>query len=51
LLLLDLPLRSETASNVREPIAAGLPWEDEVPPAVAAYIHAHRLYGVVDRGD
>jgi len=51
LLLLDLPLRPETASNVRERIAAGLRWEDEVPPAVAAYIHAQRLYGVADRGD
>lgn len=51
LLPLDLPLRFETASNVRERIAAGLPWEDEVPPAVAAYIHAQRLYGVADRGD
>jgi len=51
LFLLDLPLRFEAASNVRERIAGRLPWEDEVPPAVAAYIHAQRLYGVADRGD
>ena len=51
LFLLDLPMRFEAASNVRERIAAGLPWEDEVPPAVAAYIHAQGLYGPPGRGD
>jgi nicotinate-nucleotide adenylyltransferase len=50
LFLLDLPMRFEAASNVRERIAAGSPWEDEVPPAVAAYIHAQRLYGPDGRG-
>ncbi|HTA65670.1 MAG TPA: nicotinate-nucleotide adenylyltransferase [Xanthomonadaceae bacterium] len=37
-------LRREAASGVRGRIAARLPWEDEVPPAVAAYIRAHGLY-------
>jgi len=50
LFLLDLPLRFEAARNVRERIAAGSPWEDEVPPAVAAYIQAQRLYGLAGRG-
>ena len=44
LLRLDLPLRHEAASNLRQRIATGLPWENEVPPAVAAYIRANRLY-------
>jgi nicotinate-nucleotide adenylyltransferase len=44
LLRLKLPPRHEAASNLRERIAAGLPWENEVPPAVAAYIRANRLY-------
>jgi nicotinate-nucleotide adenylyltransferase len=51
LLLLDLPLRFEAARNVRERIAAGSPWEDEVPPAVAAYIHDQRLYELAGSGD
>ena len=50
LLLLDLPLRFEAANKVRARIAAGSPWEDEVPPAVAAYIHAQRLYGATGSG-
>jgi len=49
LLLLDLPLRFEAASKLRARIAKGLSWEDEVPPAVAAYIHAQRLYGAAGR--
>ena len=41
---LDLPPRHEAASSVRERIAAGLPWQDDVPTVVAEYIRAHRLY-------
>lgn len=44
LLELDLPPRREAASGVRARIAAGQRWEDETPPAVAAYIRAHGLY-------
>ncbi len=36
--------RTEAASGVRQRIAEGLAWENEVPPAVAAYIRAHGLY-------
>jgi len=42
---LDLPPRPETASRLRESIASGRRWEDQTPPAVAAYIRAHGLYG------
>lgn len=42
---LDLPLRDEAARAVRGAIAAGGQWHDDVPPAVAAYIRLHRLYG------
>lgn len=41
---LELPLRAEAASDLRGRIAAGQDWEAQVPPAVAAYIRAHRLY-------
>lgn len=41
---LDMPPQFEAASSVRERIAAGEPWQDDVPTAVAAYIRAHRLY-------
>lgn len=41
---LELPLQHEAASSVRERIAMDQPWQDDVPPAVAAYIRAHRLY-------
>jgi nicotinate-nucleotide adenylyltransferase len=51
LLRLNLPPRFEAASNLRERIAAGLPWENEVPPEVAAYIRAHRLYAPSAGGD
>jgi len=44
LLRLDLPTRREAASSVRERIAAGLPWQEDVPPPVVAYIRAHGLY-------
>jgi len=50
LLLLDLPLRFEAASKLRARIASGAAWEDETPPAVAAYIHAHGLYEGARRG-
>ena len=51
LLRLDLPPRFEAASNLRERIASGLPWENEVPPEVAAYIRANRLYAPAARID
>lgn len=38
------PLRSESASQVREAIAAGMPWTDRVPAAVARYIDQQGLY-------
>lgn len=38
------PLRSESASQVRQAIAAGVPWTDMVPAAVAQYISQHGLY-------
>lgn len=41
---LDMPPQHEAASSVRERIAAGEPWQDDVQPAVANYIRAHRLY-------
>ena len=41
---LDLPPQHEAASSVRERIAAGEEWQDDVPSAVAAYIRAQRLY-------
>jgi nicotinate-nucleotide adenylyltransferase len=44
LLPLDLPPRQEAASELRHRIAAGGHWEDDTPPAVAAYIRIHRLY-------
>lgn len=44
LLRLDGAPRFETASTLRQRIAAGLQWENEVPPAVVAYIRANGLY-------
>lgn len=44
LLELDLPLRPESASQVRRSIAAGQPWREMVPPVVADYIALHGLY-------
>ena len=41
---LNLPPQHEAASSVRERVAAGEEWQDDVPPAVAAYIRTHRLY-------
>ncbi len=40
------PLQAESASQVRERIAAGQPWQALVPPAVAGYIQRHGLYGL-----
>lgn len=44
---LNQPLHAESASQVRSLIAAGKPWRDYVPPAVAGYIERHGLYGVI----
>lgn len=44
LLRLHQPLQAESASDVRQRIAAGMPWQGAVPPAVAAYIADERLY-------
>ena len=43
-LVLDQPLFHESASDIRRRIAAGEPWQDQVPPAVAGHILAHGLY-------
>jgi nicotinate-nucleotide adenylyltransferase len=50
-LRLRQPLHAESATAIRDRIAAGLPWEDEVRPAVAGYIRRHRLYLNGGRGD
>lgn len=48
LALLPLPeLRPESSTELRRRIAAGEPWRDRVPPAVAAYIDRHRLYSTI----
>ncbi|MGJ7903706.1 nicotinate-nucleotide adenylyltransferase [Lysobacter sp. 1R34A] len=44
---LNQPLHAESASRVRSLIAAGKPWRDYVPAAVAGYIERHGLYGVI----
>lgn len=41
---LQLPLRPESATAIRQHIADGLPWREAVPPAVADYILRQRLY-------
>lgn len=43
-LRLQQPLHQASASDIRRRIAAGLPWRDCVPPAVAGYIRQHELY-------
>jgi len=43
-LRLHQPLHGESATAIRAHIAAGEPWRDDVPPAVADYIQRHRLY-------
>lgn len=46
------PLRPESASDIRRRIRAGEPWQDQVAPAVAAYIARNGLYagGIVTSG-
>lgn len=44
--VLELPrLRPESSTEVRRRIASGGDWEALLPPAVAGFIRAHRLYG------
>lgn len=43
-LRLNQPLHAESASEVRQRIAAGQPWQDLVPAPVAVYIERHGLY-------
>ena len=43
-LRLNQPLHAESASQVRQRIAAGQPWQDLVPAPVAVYIERHGLY-------
>lgn len=38
------PLHPESATDIRHRIAAGRPWRDLVPPAVAGFIAMHGLY-------
>jgi nicotinate-nucleotide adenylyltransferase len=45
-LRLHQPLHEESASAIRDRIAAGGDWQARVPAAVAGYIQRHRLYGV-----
>jgi nicotinate-nucleotide adenylyltransferase len=48
---LHQPLYAESASQVRQLIAAGQAWQPFVPAPVAAYIERHGLYGVpIQRG-
>ncbi|MFT3763085.1 MAG: nicotinate-nucleotide adenylyltransferase [Pseudoxanthomonas sp.] len=41
---LHQPLREESATDLRRRIAAGLPWRERVPAAVADYIDRNGLY-------
>lgn len=45
ILRLRQPLQAESASDLRQRIAAGLRWRHLVAPAVAGYIDSHHLYG------
>lgn len=45
-LCLRQPLHAGSATDLRARIADGRPWRDRVPPAVAAHIERHGLYGV-----
>jgi nicotinate-nucleotide adenylyltransferase len=45
LFALQQPLHVHSATAVRRLIAEGRPWMHLLPPAVAAYIQAHGLYG------
>ncbi|MEO7338719.1 MAG: nicotinate-nucleotide adenylyltransferase [Caldimonas sp.] len=40
----ELPMMSESSTDIRSLIAAGRPIDDLVPPAVASYIERHHLY-------
>jgi len=42
--VLPIPVYPQSSSGIRARIAAGESLDGEVPPAVADYIHAHRLY-------
>jgi nicotinate-nucleotide adenylyltransferase len=44
ILRLHQPLYEESATDIRQRIAEGRPWRDQVPAAVAGYIERHRLY-------
>lgn len=44
ILRLQQPLQPESASEIRRRIQAGEPWQDQVAPAVAAYIAQKGLY-------
>ena len=44
-LRLHQPLRSESASQVRDAIRSGQSWQALLPPAVAGYIADRGLYG------
>jgi nicotinate-nucleotide adenylyltransferase len=44
-LRLHQPLQAHSATDLRQRIADGLPWQDLVAPAVGDYIRDHRLYG------
>lgn len=48
-LRLHQPLQAHSATDLRQRIAAGLPWRHLLPPRVADYIIAHRLYGAERR--
>jgi nicotinate-nucleotide adenylyltransferase len=41
----EMPPAPISSSEIRRRIAAGEPWQDLVPAAVASYILEHRLYG------
>lgn len=38
------PLHAASSSRIRRAIAAGEPWRQDLPPAVADYIERHHLY-------
>jgi nicotinate-nucleotide adenylyltransferase len=44
-LYLRQPLHAHSATDIRQRIAAGLPWRELVPSVVADYIQRHGLYG------
>lgn len=44
-LQLHQPLHVHSATAVRRLIGEGKPWGHLLPPAVAHYVHSHRLYG------